>query len=83
MLGKGSPHGKSYNIKQINGTPIPGTFYGDRLKPFLPQTGHLIISNEEKLALHQKIRNKKELHKLPHRLRVDQITADGVKREFE
>ncbi|POS86333.1 hypothetical protein EPUL_002151 [Erysiphe pulchra] len=80
---KGGSHGKSYTLKQINGTPIPGTFYGDHLKPFVPRTGHLITSNEEELSLHQNIRAKKGFHKLPQRLRVDQITVDGDEREFE
>ncbi|POS81910.1 hypothetical protein EPUL_006021, partial [Erysiphe pulchra] len=68
ISGKGGSHGKSYTLKQINGTPIPGTFYGDHLKPFVPRTGHLITSNEEELSLHQNIRAKKGFHKLPQRL---------------
>ncbi|KHJ30086.1 hypothetical protein EV44_g5595 [Erysiphe necator] len=51
ISGKGGSHGKLYTLKQINGTPIPGTFYGDHLKPFVPRTGHLITSNEEEITL--------------------------------
>lgn len=83
ISGKGGSHGKSYTLKQINGTPIPGTFYGDHLKPFVPRTGHLITSNEEEIALHQNIRAKKGFHKLPQRLRVDQITVNGDEKEFD
>ncbi|RKF61429.1 hypothetical protein OnM2_042034 [Erysiphe neolycopersici] len=83
ISGKGGSHGKSYTLKQINGTPIPGTFYGDHLKSFVPRTGHLITSNEEEIALHQNIRAKKRFHKLPQRLRVDQTTVNGDEREFD
>ncbi|KAI0993777.1 hypothetical protein K3495_g14407 [Podosphaera aphanis] len=83
VSGKGGSHGKSYTLKQINGTPIPGTFYGDHLKPFVPRIGHLVTGNEEEIALHQNIRAKKGFHKLPQRLRVDHITVDGMERKFE
>ncbi|KAI0998509.1 hypothetical protein K3495_g9686 [Podosphaera aphanis] len=68
VSGKCGSHGKSYTLKQINGTPIPGTFYGDHLNPFVPRIGHLVTGNEEETALHQNIRAKKGFHKLPQRL---------------
>ncbi|KAI0995067.1 hypothetical protein K3495_g13113 [Podosphaera aphanis] len=83
VSGKGGSHGISYTLKQINGTPISGTFYGDHLKPFVPRTGHLVTSNEEKLAHYQNIRARRGFHKLPQRLRADRITVDGFRKELQ
>ncbi|KAI0992840.1 hypothetical protein K3495_g15344 [Podosphaera aphanis] len=83
ISGKDDSHGKLYTLKQINGTPIPGTFYGDHLEPFVPRIGNLVTGNEEELALHQNIRAKRGFHKLPQRLRVDHITVDGIERNFD
>jgi hypothetical protein len=52
-------YGKSFKLQQLDGTPIPRTFYGDSLKLFKPRTGHLISKSDKDLIQYQNIRSRK------------------------
>jgi hypothetical protein len=65
VTGFGGDKGKSYTLRQINGTLIPRTFYGDHLKIFRLREGCLITGEERSLLTFQNIRADHALRKLP------------------
>ena len=57
--GYGGTHGISYEIRQLNGRRIKGTFHGNHLKKYVPRTGHLSSSDHHQFPGQQTIRNRK------------------------
>ncbi|KAI1000425.1 hypothetical protein K3495_g7774 [Podosphaera aphanis] len=53
--------GKSYTIRQINGTSIPRHYYGDSLKRFRLREGYLVTGEEGDLPIFQNIRPPKNI----------------------
>ena len=51
-------HGTSFEIQQLGGKAIQGTFHGDHLKQFRPRQGHLASSSDPPLPAYQTIREK-------------------------
>jgi hypothetical protein len=47
IISLGGFYSKSYHLRQVNGTAILKSFYGDYLKPFKLQTGHLVTGYEQ------------------------------------
>lgn len=56
--------GKSYTIRQIDGSIIPRHYFGDHLKPFRLREGYF-ITHEEKIPVYQNIRLGNAAFKLP------------------
>jgi hypothetical protein len=69
IVGPGGFHGKSYHLRQVNGTAIPRSFYGDHLKPFKLRTGYLVTGFEQQLPTYQNLRAGKARHRLPKSVR--------------
>ncbi|POS81641.1 hypothetical protein EPUL_006635, partial [Erysiphe pulchra] len=69
IVGFGGDMGKSYKLRQINGTPIPRHYHGDSLKKFRLREGYLITGEEESLPVFQSIRLGNASFKLPKNLR--------------
>lgn len=68
MKGEAGTHGTSYKLRQINGKPIPRSFYGDHLKPFIMRSDHLITGDEEDFPEYQNIRAGRAKYNLPRAL---------------
>ena len=47
IISPGGFYGKLYHLRQVNGTAIPRSFYGDHLKPFKLRTGYLVTGYEQ------------------------------------
>ncbi|POS82271.1 hypothetical protein EPUL_005521, partial [Erysiphe pulchra] len=56
VSGFGGEMGKSYILRQIEGTTIPRHYHGDSLKPFRLREGYLILKKEERIPVLQNIR---------------------------
>ncbi|POS81928.1 hypothetical protein EPUL_005559, partial [Erysiphe pulchra] len=69
VTGFGGDMGKSYTIRQIDGSIIPRHYYGDHLKPFRLREGYLITQEEEKIPVYQNIRLGNAAFKLPRSVR--------------
>ena len=65
ITGFGGDHGKSYTLRQVDGTPILRSFHGDHLKPFRLREGYLITGHEESIPAYQNLRAGRASHKLP------------------
>ncbi|KAI0991699.1 hypothetical protein K3495_g16488, partial [Podosphaera aphanis] len=65
VTGYGGDLGRSYTLRQVDGTPIPRHYYGDHLKPFRLREGYLITREEEEIPAYQNIRLGKAAFKLP------------------
>ncbi|KAI0994590.1 hypothetical protein K3495_g13592 [Podosphaera aphanis] len=65
VAGHGGCHGKSYLLRQVNGKPIPRTYYGDHLKLFKLREGHLVTGREGRVPFYQNLRAGTANHKLP------------------
>lgn len=74
VVGLGGDMGKSYCLRQIEGTPIPRHYHGDALKPFRLREGYLVSKKEERLLIVQNIRLGTAAFKLPK----DQRTRPGA-----
>ncbi|KAK4624378.1 hypothetical protein CLAFUR4_06066 [Fulvia fulva] len=56
VTGYGGEHRRSYTLRQLNGKPIKGHFYGDHLHLFKARWGHLIPPNEALIPEYQLLR---------------------------
>ncbi|KAI0995730.1 hypothetical protein K3495_g12449 [Podosphaera aphanis] len=65
ITGPGGDHGRSFKVRQIDGSPILRTYHGDHLKVFRLREGYLRTGEEETLPTYQNIRLGKAYHKLP------------------
>jgi hypothetical protein len=65
VISPGGFHSKSYHLRQVNGTLIPRSFYGDHLKPFKLRTSYLVTGYKQQLPMYQKLRARRAKHKLP------------------
>lgn len=65
IAGFGGDMGKSYCLRQIEGTAIPRHYHGDTLKPFRLREGYLISEKEERIPILQNIRLGTAAFKLP------------------
>ncbi|RKF80182.1 hypothetical protein GcC1_039049 [Golovinomyces cichoracearum] len=70
VVGFGGDMGKSYCLRQIEGTPIPRHYHGDALKPFRLREGYLISKKEERIPVLQNIRLGTAAFKLPKNQRT-------------
>ena len=60
ISGYGGTHGRTFTLKQLNGSKIRGTFHGDHLKTFVPRLGYLADpATDATLPLQQTIRRSK------------------------
>lgn len=69
ISGSGGDHGRSYTLRQINGTPIPCHVHIDQLKPFYLRNSYMVTGDEERLSVYQNIRGGTASHSLPPELR--------------
>ncbi|KAK6585464.1 hypothetical protein PZA11_002191 [Diplocarpon coronariae] len=69
IVGYAGEMGRSYTLRQIDGTNIRGHFYGDHLKAFRLREGYLVTSNEQELPVFQNIRLGNAAFKLPKAVR--------------
>jgi hypothetical protein len=69
--GAGGDQGKSYTLRQVNGTAIPRTYYGDHLKPFRLRPDHLVTKKERLWPEYQNLRAGQGVHKLPKNVRIE------------
>jgi len=70
ITGPGGDHEKSFQIRQIDGTPIKFTYHGDHLKVFRLREGYLRTGEEESLPVYQNIRLGRAFNKLPRAVRT-------------
>ena len=70
VTGFGGSHDRSYTLSQVNGVPIPRTYYGDHLKPFKLREGYLQTQYEEFIKSYQNIRAGRSTFKVPRGGRV-------------
>lgn len=70
VTGFGGDFGKSYTIRQIDGTPIPRTYHGDHLKRFRLREGYLATGDERELPVFQNIRAGSYSTRLPREART-------------
>jgi hypothetical protein len=77
IVGLAGDHGTSYKLRQVDGTAIKRTFYGDHLKPFKQRTGHMLTGKEAQLASYQILRAGKAKHKVPS-LTCNEVIISGV-----
>jgi hypothetical protein len=75
--GASGDQGKSYTLRQVNGTAIPRMYYGDHLKPFRLRPDHLVTKKERLWPEYQNLRAGQGVHKLPKnvRIKVSQATS--------
>ncbi len=57
ITGYGGVHGLNWEVSQLNGRKIQGTFHGDHLMPFYERTGYL--ATEETFQPWQTVRRKR------------------------
>jgi len=69
VTGQGGDHGKSYTLKQPDGTIIKRSYHGDSLKPFKLREGYLCTGTEEAIPAYQNLRAGKSRNKLPKAFR--------------
>ncbi|POS86061.1 hypothetical protein EPUL_002468 [Erysiphe pulchra] len=70
VVGFGRNMGKSYRLRQIEGTAIPRHFHENALKPFRLREGYLISEKEERIPVLQNIRLGIAAFKLPKNQRT-------------
>lgn len=70
VTGLGEDMGKSYSLRQVYGTPIPRSYYGDSLKRFRLREGYLVTREEEGLPVFQNTRLGRSAFRLPKNLRT-------------
>jgi hypothetical protein len=65
IAGFARSQGKSYILRQVNGDPIPRSYYRDHLKPFTLRTGYLRTKNKERILPYQNLRAGRATYRLP------------------
>ncbi|POS81989.1 hypothetical protein EPUL_006423, partial [Erysiphe pulchra] len=70
VKGFGGDMGRSYTLRQIDGTSISRHYHGDSLKRFRLREGYLVTGEEESLPVYQNIRLGRATFKLPKDLRT-------------
>ena len=64
-------HDVSYQLRQINGKAIQGSFHGDHLRRFRPREGYLVPPLELPIPTYQNLRDKKRRPELALQVRAN------------
>jgi hypothetical protein len=71
IAGFAGSQGKSYTLRQVNGNPIPRSYYRDHLKPFTLRTRYLYIKNKKRILPYQNLYTGQVIYKLPKNIILD------------